>query len=297
MKKDILNQTFGSLTVIKKLDSRLYNQYWLCSCICGNTIEKSTKYLTNIKNKKHCGCQDKKYCFLPGQKFNNLTIIKESFYYNNKGKKIRGWECQCHCGNIIILGTHTLIRGHYKSCGCGKPNYKVDLTGKTFSLLTVLSLDEERTKKSKDKYWICKCSCGNENTKSISTNALLSGSTESCGCLHNEWFRQYRISKGYNPDESMQPVKQKLRGRTSGKKKKLIKLRGNTCQLCHEEYSYNSLFLHHIIPISQNDSLYKEEKNLILLCRKCHRIAHNNNWNSIDTLIQIKLANITGLQL
>lgn len=58
----------------------------------------------------------------------------------------------------------------------------VDLTGQVFNRLTVLKLDTER--KSKNKYWICQCSCG--NIKSIQHSNLISGLTQSCGCLHKE---------------------------------------------------------------------------------------------------------------
>lgn len=58
----------------------------------------------------------------------------------------------------------------------------VDLTGQIFNRLTVLRVDTKR--KSKNKYWICQCSCG--NIKSIQHSNLVSGLTQSCGCLHKE---------------------------------------------------------------------------------------------------------------
>ncbi len=58
----------------------------------------------------------------------------------------------------------------------------IDLTGKTFGRLTVVSLDNSGTKKR--KHWICKCSCG--NTKSVSRDSLRCGATKSCGCLKKE---------------------------------------------------------------------------------------------------------------
>lgn len=57
-----------------------------------------------------------------------------------------------------------------------------DLTGQIFNRLTVLKLDTER--KSKQQYWICQCSCG--TIKSIQRANLVSGLTQSCGCLHKE---------------------------------------------------------------------------------------------------------------
>ena len=57
-----------------------------------------------------------------------------------------------------------------------------DLTNKKFNRLTVLKLDEERTKN--DKYWrvfwICKCDCG--TIKSICAGNLRRNTTKSCGC-------------------------------------------------------------------------------------------------------------------
>lgn len=57
----------------------------------------------------------------------------------------------------------------------------IDLTGKTFGRLKVLSRD--RTKKP-GTYWICVCNCGIK--KSINAGSLKNGSSRSCGCLSRE---------------------------------------------------------------------------------------------------------------
>lgn len=71
-----------------------------------------------------------------------------------------------------------------------------DLIGQKFGKLTVIALDEERTKESLDKrrrkestsnaiYWLCKCDCGNE--KVVSGTSLKHGSTKTCGnCIIKE---------------------------------------------------------------------------------------------------------------
>lgn len=69
----------------------------------------------------------------------------------------------------------------------------VDLTGQIFNRLTVLKVDTER--KSKNKYWICQCSCG--NIKSIQHSNLVSGLTQSCGCLHKEKISSTLIGKKF----------------------------------------------------------------------------------------------------
>lgn len=58
-----------------------------------------------------------------------------------------------------------------------------DLTGKRFGKLTVLKLDEERTKAGLAK-WICQCDCG--NIKSVIGCNLKNGLTQSCGCIQKQ---------------------------------------------------------------------------------------------------------------
>lgn len=57
-----------------------------------------------------------------------------------------------------------------------------DLTGQRYGKLTVLSLDEERTKRK--SYWVCLCDCGNKKT--VRGDSLQDNKTLSCGCLKKE---------------------------------------------------------------------------------------------------------------
>lgn len=59
-----------------------------------------------------------------------------------------------------------------------------DLTGQHFGRLTAIKIDPDKVGKKGDKYWICKCDCG--NIKSIRGCNLTSGGSQSCGCLHKE---------------------------------------------------------------------------------------------------------------
>lgn len=52
---------------------------------------------------------------LTGQKYNMLTIIKQSGI--NKQNRAM-WLCRCDCGNEKILAGHDIINGSTKSCGC-----------------------------------------------------------------------------------------------------------------------------------------------------------------------------------
>ena len=53
------------------------------------------------------------------------------------------------------------------------------LVGRRFGKLTVIERDG--TNKHRQALWKCACSCGNEIV--LSTSALKSGNTKSCGCL------------------------------------------------------------------------------------------------------------------
>lgn len=55
-----------------------------------------------------------------------------------------------------------------------------NLTGEQFGRLTVIELTEKR----RDIYWRCRCNCGVEKT--VSSGNLVSGRTNSCGCLNRE---------------------------------------------------------------------------------------------------------------
>lgn len=62
---------------------------------------------------------------------------------------------------------------------------KIDITGKRFGRLTVIS---EAGRKRKEVAWLCKCDCGN----TIVTNGygLRSGHVQSCGCYMKDRIRQ-----------------------------------------------------------------------------------------------------------
>ena len=72
--------------------------------------------------------------------------------------------------------------------------YPIDLTGFRFGRLIVLS--KNGVKKSPNgrtqSVWLCKCDCGVE--KSVGRVALVTGCTQSCGCLCNEVRKEKKLS-------------------------------------------------------------------------------------------------------
>jgi len=74
----------------------------------------------------------------------------------------------------------------------------IDITGKVFGDLTVISLHERRDRRS---HWLCRCKCG--KNKIITLDSIRNG-TKSCGChrknshLKHGYARSKRYSSIYN---------------------------------------------------------------------------------------------------
>lgn len=130
---------------------------------------------------------------LTGQKFGELTVLGKE---NKPNSKKTYWKCKCSCGKEILTGGANLRSGNTKSCGCSRRKTLraqafEDLTGKKFSRLLVLGLNEVYEKEYPDKkkgfYWNCLCDCG--KTCVVYGKYLKNGDTTSCGCLMREYSR------------------------------------------------------------------------------------------------------------
>ena len=173
--KDLTGQKFGKLTVIRPTKERKNRGVvWECKCDCGNTAFVTNGSLVS-GNTKSCGCLHMKNIKdLTGQKFGKLTAICPTG--EKKGSSVV-WECKCDCGNTAFVNRDSLVRGKTKSCGCLKIK---DLTGQKFGKLTVICSTKKR--KNGGVVWECKCDCG--NTAFVNSRNLISGNTQSCGCLY-----------------------------------------------------------------------------------------------------------------
>lgn len=203
-KKDLTGKRFGRLLV--EYDTGKKNSYnrilWHCKCDCGNELDISSASLNRSKPTQSCGCLQKEKTReanqskdLTGKVYGYLTVLRR---IPNSAL----WECQCKCGNKVIVNTNHLNTGHTKSCGCYQKERTseastINLVGKRFGLLTVLKLDTQKSI-PKIKYWICQCDCG--NIVSVRGTNLNSGDTQSCGCMkmsHGE-LKIQQILKEYN---------------------------------------------------------------------------------------------------
>lgn len=84
-----------------------------------------------------------------------------------------------------------------------------DLTGQQFGRLTVIYEGEKA--KSRERRWVCKCSCGNI-TKPIKSTRLRRGITQSCGCLQREIVAQLKTTHS-NTDTRLYSVWRGMKSR------------------------------------------------------------------------------------
>ena len=122
---DLINQRFGSLTVIKQ--SRVDNQrkaWWLCKCDCGNTREVMG---TELRSGMVTSCHEctkknivynlKTYEKIKDKKFGKLLAIEPTEKRDNAGHVL--WKCICDCGTECLVSSNSLLTQNTTSCGCG----------------------------------------------------------------------------------------------------------------------------------------------------------------------------------
>lgn len=114
-KKDLTGQRFGRLVVLKEEIPRSSSCLkWICKCDCGTIKPVRAGDLMQGKVKS-CGCLRNERVReaignnLTGQKFGRLTVIKQvESILEPSGQLRTAWECQCDCGNIVIVKTLNL---------------------------------------------------------------------------------------------------------------------------------------------------------------------------------------------
>ncbi len=183
---------FGKLTVVSEAEQKGHTRYINCICDCGNECVTSLKHLRD-GSKTHCGCLSKNSKpesaeSLINRRYGNLVIIDEADKKNGK----RYMRCRCDCGNETEVLLDHLRSSHTKSCGCLAEKYlksrSKDITGQRFGRLVALHPSEAEKQNKNSIVWKCICDCGKEFYSDV--QSLLSGNTQSCGCLHKDFCNE-----------------------------------------------------------------------------------------------------------
>ena len=168
-----IGNVYGKWTVIDKDPQKnsCGQVCWICRCQCGTIKSISGKVLRRGKSQS-CGCNNT--AIHVGDVFGQLTVIaedtKKDKYYH------KYYQCQCSCGNVVIVRGSNLKEHQTVSCKCKTP--RLNLINKRFGLLTVI--EDMGNDSNGNSLWKCQCDCG--KVKIIKGGNLSSGNTISCGC-------------------------------------------------------------------------------------------------------------------
>lgn len=187
---NLTNQRFGKLVPQFRTQNIGNKTAWVCKCDCGNITVVTAD---NLKrgNVQSCGCYQKEQTSkangidLTGQRFGKLLVLNKCIKDPNEIDRHIKWQCLCECGNVVKVYSNNLTSGHTTSCGCFhieqiQKAKRLKLTNEKFGLLTVLSLNEEKTSQKHSTYWNCICECGNKTV--VKGVHLIGGETQTCGC-------------------------------------------------------------------------------------------------------------------
>lgn len=119
-----------------------------------------------------------------GQRFSRLTAIRPL------GGQYATWEFRCDCGTLTQVQKGTVVRGKTKSCGCLDRETRssrsmgrgaLNISGRRFGRLVAVALDHRAVGRT---FWRFTCDCGQSLVARKSH--VVSGATQSCGCLAAE---------------------------------------------------------------------------------------------------------------
>lgn len=171
---DLTGKKFGRLTALRRLPNQGRRTMWECECECGNIVAVRTENLRS-GHTTSCGCKtrepSKRFIDLTGQQFGEWTVL-------SKAPRESYWKCRCSCGVEREVYAPSLKKGVSMSCGhLNSGKIRKPIIGNRYGNLVVL----EQFKEGDNQYCICQCDCG--NTTTVKRQNLISGNTQSCGCI------------------------------------------------------------------------------------------------------------------
>ncbi len=129
-----------------------------------------------------------------GKKFGKLSVIS---VVRTPGRRLL--KCRCDCGIECVADPRMLKRGDTTSCGCfrkesARTRRSANLVGQRFGRLVVTSQGPDILRGGRTNLgWMCACDCGER--RHLTSNALLTGNTRSCGCYNRDQITAARQSE------------------------------------------------------------------------------------------------------
>lgn len=201
--------------------------------------------------------------YTPHSIFEAWWVCENGIHDDYKRKITRSTSCDYRCPKCSVEN---------------KPRKYQDLTGMKFGELTVVSFNDEETKKHSGSftYWNCICSCGKE---CISYSASLKdGRKVTCGdrSIHRLGKNNSNWKGGVAPIRLSQRTSKEYNSwRDSVYAKDWY-----TCQCCgeHKNIEKNA---HHLLNFSEYEDLRYDVNNGITLCKSCHYSTEAGSFHNL----------------
>lgn len=117
---DITGQKFGTLTAIRRCQTRDMASFWVFVCDCGyqGTFERK-KVMDGPRSccdtcKKQNEKPKPRTPDITGQRFGQLTVMHKAEQTLKSGTQ---WVCKCDCGAVLKNRYFDLVNGRLKRCG------------------------------------------------------------------------------------------------------------------------------------------------------------------------------------
>ena len=283
-------------TVIKEVELRISKNGYKSrmvrvQCKCGAIKDIDLSSISKGSSKRCRSCCHKAE-IKAGQVFGRWTVIKEVDRKAKGVQKVRVFRCRCECGEERDIMLESLTSGQSKECRKCCHKLKINI-GQVFGELTVIKeIDPKILNNQEYRMFLCRCKCGSDEAVSLSgLNRGHSKRCRECGKKHRinkhkDSFREYRKSRGLNPDVPITPRSRKEREIFAETVRGKIYGRDNSkCQVCFKP----AKAVHHIIPWSacykpEDEQLRFDPENCICLCEECHLKAHGGAYNQADRI-------------
>lgn len=137
---------------------------------------------------------------LTGKQIGRLTVLGRGADKTAKsGKRIIQWRCQCACGNVTLVTTGHLCKGHTQSCGCLKSE-AARKTGKA-------NLTHGQADSRLHHIWMCmKSRCNYQKNKRFKDYGERGVVVCEAWSDSFESFRDWALSNGYRDDLTLDRI-------------------------------------------------------------------------------------------
>ena len=87
------------------------------------------------------------------------------------------------------------------------------------------------------------------------------------------YITKYRMKRR----EKLDDLRRNKRRMLKRVKKRIYTKTGGVCSCCGLSFHIENLQIHHIVPVAANPKLIAKERNIKLMCERCHVELHKNN--------------------